>query len=184
MHRVLEQPPPEKLKSIRDLVAAATGFSPDRGDQLIVESLPFESTLHLEPDLVGSAAPKSTGNTAVNLPPWLARLLENRTYTIGAGLAAGLLLVVIRRMFAKIFGPKKKAEVSVPGALPSADAQLQAQRKAQAELDAEMQAQLNAAALKEGALRTEVMLKRFRDNINKDALLASHIVRSWLNESG
>ncbi len=184
MHRVLEQPPPEKLKSIRDLVAAATGFSPDRGDQLIVESLPFESTLHLEPDLVGSAAPKSTGNTAVNLPPWLARLLENRTYTIGAGLAAGLLLVVIRRMFAKMFGRKKKAEVSVPGALPSADAQLQAQRKAQAELDAEMQAQLNAAALKEGALRTEVMLKRFRDNINKDALLASHIVRSWLNESG
>ncbi len=184
MHRVLEQPAPEKLKSIRDLVAAATGFSPDRGDQLIVESLPFESTLHLEPDLVGSAAPKSTGNTAVNLPPWLARLLENRTYTIGAGLAAGLLLVVIRRMFAKMFGRKKKAEVSVPGALPSADAQLQAQRKAQAELDAEMQAQLNAAALKEGALRTEVMLKRFRDNINKDALLASHIVRSWLNESG
>jgi len=184
MHRVLEQPAPEKLKSIRDLVAAATGFSPDRGDQLIVESLPFESTLHLEPDLVGSAAPKSTGNTAVNLPPWLARLLENRTYTIGAGLAAGLLLVFIRRMFAKMFGRKKKAEVSVPGALPSADAQLQAQRKAQAELDAEMQAQLNAAALKEGALRTEVMLKRFRDNINKDALLASHIVRSWLNESG
>ena len=87
-------------------------------------------------------------------------------------------------MFAKMFGRKKKAEVSVPGALPSADAQLQAQRKAQAELDAEMQAQLNAAALKEGALRTEVMLKRFRDNINKDALLASHIVRSWLNESG
>jgi flagellar M-ring protein FliF len=184
IHRVLEQASPEKLKSIRDLVAAATGFSPDRGDQLIVESLPFESTLHLEPEPVGPVAPKPTGTNAVNLPPWLSRLIENRTYTIGGAVALGLILVVIRRVFAKMFGRKKKSEVSVPGALPSADAQLEAQRKAQADMDAEMQAQLNAAALREGTLKTEVMLKRFRDNINKDALLASHIVRSWLNESG
>jgi flagellar M-ring protein FliF len=183
-HRVLEQPSPEKLKSIRDLVAAAPGFTPDRGDQLIVESLPFESTLHLEPEPVGPLAPKSTGTNAVNLPPWLSRLIENRTYTIGAGLAAGLILIFIRRLFAKMFSRKKQPGTSVPGALPSAGDQLEAQRKVQAELDAEMQAQLNAAALKEGTLRTEVMLKRFRDNINKDALLASHIVRSWLNENG
>jgi flagellar M-ring protein FliF len=183
-HRVLEQPSPEKLKSIRDLVAAATGFSPDRGDQLIVESLPFESTLHLEPEPVGPLAPKSTGTNAVNLPPWLSRLIENRTYTIGAGLAAGLILIFIRRLFAKMFSRKKEPGTSVPGALPSAGDQIEAQRKVQAELDAEMQAQFNAAALKESSLRTEVMLKRFRENINKDALLASHIVRSWLNENG
>jgi len=30
---------------IRDLVAAATGPQSERGDQLIVESLPFEATL-------------------------------------------------------------------------------------------------------------------------------------------
>ena len=103
---------------------------------------------------------------------------------IGAGLAAGLILIFIRRLFAKMFSRKKEPGTSVPGALPSAGDQIEAQRKVQAELDAEMQAQFNAAALKEGTLRTEVMLKRFRDNINKDALLASHIVRSWLNENG
>ncbi len=47
-----------------------------------------------------------------------------------------------------------------------------------------MQAQLNAAALTEATKRTEVMIKRFRDSIDKDALLASHIVRGWLNENG
>ena len=47
--RVLEPPTPERLKVIHDLVAAAAGFDAERGDQLIVESLPFESTLNLEP---------------------------------------------------------------------------------------------------------------------------------------
>ena len=47
--RVLQPPSPEKLKIIRDLVAGVTGFSPERGDQLVIETLPFESTLTIEP---------------------------------------------------------------------------------------------------------------------------------------
>ena len=47
--RVLVPPPPEKLKVIHDLVAGITGFSPERGDQLVIETLPFENTLLLEP---------------------------------------------------------------------------------------------------------------------------------------
>jgi flagellar M-ring protein FliF len=43
--RVLVPPAPEKLKVIRDLVAGITGFSEERGDQLIIETLPFELTL-------------------------------------------------------------------------------------------------------------------------------------------
>jgi flagellar M-ring protein FliF len=183
MRRVLEQPSPEKLKSIRDLVAAATGFTADRGDQLIVESLPFESTLNFEPP-VGLPAGKPTGTMAVNLPPWLARLLENRWVTIGASLAVGFLLMVVRRVVGKLFSRKTGAKVTAPVELPSAEAQLDAQRRVQANLDAELQAQLNAAALKEGTLRSEVMVKRFRDNIGKDPTLAAHIVRGWMNESG
>jgi flagellar M-ring protein FliF len=55
--RILEPPPPERIKAIRDLVAAATGFSAERGDQLIVESLPFETTLNLPPPEAPRAAP-------------------------------------------------------------------------------------------------------------------------------
>src|SRR5207245_11399921 len=41
-HRILEPPSPEKIKSIRDLVAATTGVVAPRGGQLTVETLPCE----------------------------------------------------------------------------------------------------------------------------------------------
>lgn len=186
MHRVLEQPSPEKLKSIRDLVAAATGFSVERGDQLIVESLAFESTLNLEPPQV-PAIPKPSSTTNVNLPPWLARALENRAMLSGVALAVGFIVVMVRRTVAKMLSRKSVAKAGIPAGLPSADAaansQVDAQRQAQLALDAELQAELNAAAMNEATLKTEVLLKRFRDSINKDSALAAHIVRGWLNES-
>lgn len=52
MKRVLVPPSPEQLKTIRDLVAGVAAISPERGDRLIVETLPFESTLTAEPPLV------------------------------------------------------------------------------------------------------------------------------------
>ena len=47
--RIVEPPSAEKLKVIHDLVAAATGLDTARGDQLVVEAFPFESTLTAEP---------------------------------------------------------------------------------------------------------------------------------------
>ena len=185
LHRVIEQPSAEKLKSIRDLVAAATGFSTERGDQLIVESLPFESTLNLEPPSA-TAVPKPATNTT-NLPPWLAKYLDNRWILIGATLALGFILSLIRRAIGKMFGRKKEASAETQPALPSAqemfENQLEEQRRAQAELDARVQAQINAGTLSESAYRTEALLKRFRENIGKDPALAAHVVRSWLNET-
>src|SRR6202035_3603979 len=89
--RILIPPSPEKLKSIRDLVAAATGFTDTRGDQLIVETLPFESTLGIEPPpepiLPAPPAPPIKG-----LPPWLQKYVNGMPLgmLIGAGLAACL----------------------------------------------------------------------------------------------
>ena len=48
-HRVLTPPAPETLKTIKDLVAGVTGFNAERGDQLIVETLPFETSLNAQP---------------------------------------------------------------------------------------------------------------------------------------
>src|SRR5262249_1776036 len=47
--RVLTPPTPERMKVIHDLVAASAGIDTQRGDQLIVESLPFETTMNLDP---------------------------------------------------------------------------------------------------------------------------------------
>ena len=186
LHRVLEQPSAETLKSIRDLVAAATGFSTTRGDQLIVECLPFESTLNLEPP--SAAAPhKPAPGSSGNLPPWLARYLDDKWILIGATLAVGFVLSVLRRVISGMFGRKTEPAAATQNALPSAQealqSQLEAQRLAQAELDAKVQAQLNAGTLSESAFRTEALLKRFRENIGKDPTLAAHIVRTWLNET-
>jgi len=63
--RILEPPSAEKIKTIRELVAAATGFSEPRGDQLTVDTLPFELTLGLEPPAEPSAP---SGPTASPLP--------------------------------------------------------------------------------------------------------------------
>jgi flagellar motor switch protein FliG len=42
----VEAPSADKLKAIHNLVAGVTGLSTERGDQLVVETLPFESTLN------------------------------------------------------------------------------------------------------------------------------------------
>ncbi len=185
MRRVIEQPSAEKLKSIRDLVAAATGFSTTRGDQLIVESLPFESTLNMEPPSATTPATKPSG-MGIPLPPWLAHALDNRYITIGGALGIAILAGVFRRVFARIMSRKGKATASAAATLPPGDGgaepELEAQRRAQLAEQAALQAQLDAAALREATKKSAVLVKRLRENITKDATLSTHIVRSWLNE--
>ena len=54
--RIVEAPSAAKLKTISDLVAGVIGLSTERGDRLVVETLPFESTLNPEQ----LAPPKNT----------------------------------------------------------------------------------------------------------------------------
>ena len=103
--RLLVAPSTEKVKVIHDLVAGAIGLSVERGDQLVIESLPFESTLNpapLIPEIVGTPAP--TG-----LPLWLQNALKNRMLVAGA---AGGTLVLIIAMTGLLFmkGRKKKRQ--------------------------------------------------------------------------
>ena len=192
MHRVIDQVAPEKLKSIRDLVAAATGFSAERGDQLIVESLPFESTLNLEPPLPPGPAPQSIGTNNVTMPKWvpswLARALDNRYISMGAPFILGLLLMGLRRLFAGMFGNKGKAMPTAPAALPAGDTEAQRTEllRAQLQEQAELQAQLDSEALRLAGSqnkKADVMVKRLRDSVTKDATLSAHVVRGWLNEN-
>ena len=76
-HRVLVPPAPETLKAIRDLVAGVAGLSTDRGDQLTVETLPFESTLHPEgeEEAPSTRAPEP-GPARSPAPRWLEMLRD------------------------------------------------------------------------------------------------------------
>lgn len=92
IRRVLIPPPPERLKAIRDLVAATIGFSEPRGDQIIVEALPFEMTLKSEPPAAPPAATSKPPD--VSKKPWAGLIGEPGAMAprIGASLAV---LVVI-----------------------------------------------------------------------------------------
>jgi flagellar M-ring protein FliF len=43
--RILEAPSEETIQKVKDLAAGAIGFNEQRGDQIFIESLPFETTL-------------------------------------------------------------------------------------------------------------------------------------------
>jgi flagellar M-ring protein FliF len=113
--RVLTPPSPEILQTIKDLVAGVTGLSVDRGDQLIVETLPFESSLNAAPpDSVKSPPPPA----AAPGPPWLKYLSKYRAYWVAGALGLVVLFVLARVVAA--MGRKPSVQVaSAPEALPA-----------------------------------------------------------------
>ena len=196
--RVLVPPPPEKLKVIHDLVAGITGFSPERGDQLVIETLPFETTLLLEP-------PASPDGAAPNRPGTptggLALPLDKKTLLIAGGVLASLLALAIAAL---LLGRKRRnrqapstvttpATLQSPGAhIPSAalpaPGQVEHQMESQlAERDA-LQAQMDAQALSSLKLapvitkKAEVFAKHLREKINKEPDISVQILRTWIRE--
>src|SRR3984957_4233450 len=110
--RVLAPPSPEKLKTIRDLVAGITGLNTERGDQLVVESLPFESTLSIDPPekIKPPVAAKPQG--PLTWPPNRNMLL------IGGG--AAIAIIVLGFAGAMLFRARKpKVTASTEKALPA-----------------------------------------------------------------
>lgn len=187
--RILEPPSAEKLKVIHDLVAAAAGVDTNRGDQLVVESFPFESTLNTEPPVtektVETAAPG-----AIKLPKWL----EGKNLIV-AGIGAGAMLALLVGFFLMRSRGKKKIAVAQQAALQAAkekaaiptaeDLQKQIEGKL-AEQQAERSRQEVEAllALKVPVVKTkktEVLVKHLAGETKKDAPAMAHVVRSWLH---
>jgi flagellar M-ring protein FliF len=116
--RVLSPPSPETLKTIKDLVGAVTGLNEQRGDQLIVETLPFESSLNAAPP-----KPQRPVSAPVKPPAWLEFVTKYRDLwaPVSLGLAVLLFLArgilgVGRRAPARDVG--MPAELESPAALP------------------------------------------------------------------
>jgi len=191
--RIIEAPSPEKLKVIHDVVTAATGLNADRGDQLVVEAFPFESTLHAEPEKVDRPEPVPAA-PVTPLPPWLQKLMAQKHFAMmaGAGGAAALALLVgfglLRRRTSK-----KKAQVSA--ALEAAKSKQigpttedvekqieerlaeQAAEHSRKEAEALMALKLPVQSTK----KTEVLTKHIVAEAKKDPGSMAHVIRSWLN---
>ena len=195
LKQVLIPPSAEKLKAIRDLVAGAISFKAERGDQLIVETLPFEATLRSEPP--APPAPPG-GPPAASAPPLPAWLRGPKLWGAAAGaliLVLALAVVALRRMRQK--SARRAAEIKT--ALPSGakgaaglPAGESTDQKIEAQLadHAQTQARLEAEAL--DAIRTpsvstnktEVLTKYLRESLKKDPVCQVQTLRTWLNEKG
>jgi flagellar M-ring protein FliF len=193
--RVLTPPSPEKLKVLRELVAGITGFNAERGDQLVIETLPFETTLQIEPPLPPRPATPApiSGPPSIHLPGWP---LDRRTQWIAAG-AAGLLLLIVtaaamRRRKARHIdvttrtelpaGAPAPAELAAGGA-PGED-RIESRLAERAALEQRMEEQaLSSLKLAPVITKTaEVLARHLREKISKEPDVASQVLRTWIRE--
>jgi flagellar M-ring protein FliF len=190
--RIIEPPTADRMKSIQSVVAAAVGFNEKRGDQLSVETLPFESTLTAEPPPNLVPAPPVPAPQPVKFSPVLL-----------ASAGGGLLLVIV--IFASLMRSRRKAN----GATLATQSQIGtqaggkgaeslsvtegAQAGAPAANSAEKSADQGATKLFETpqpfklppmlTTKTEVLTKQVAEEASKDPAALAQVVRSWLSES-
>jgi flagellar M-ring protein FliF len=191
LQQVLIPPSAERLKTIRDLVAGVVGFKAERGDQLMVETLPFEATLRTEPP--PSAAPSyAPPAPASRLPAWLRTPKGIGAAAGGAILLLALAAVALRRLRRRPVGPAVTRpalgpEAQSAAALAEADA---AEKKMQAELGSQADSQLRLEAEALAAIKAptpttnkkEVLTKYLKAGLKKDPIVQVQSLRTWLNE--
>ena len=176
--KVLVPPTPETLKTIRDLVAGVTGFDEERGDQLIVESLPFESSLNAQPPPLPKAP-----NKPVKLPAWQEFLNQYRDLMLPAGLGIVILLVLgfgvlrvarkPRRRGETVEGPgplELPAAAYSPGSLPVVEG-------------AAAQIELSAAAQQISEGDRDQLAERIRQLAKRDPAATANVLRMWLQDN-
>jgi flagellar M-ring protein FliF len=180
--RVLIPASAEVLRGIHDVVAGITGFSDQRGDQITIESLPFENTLAGEPPASAPAPAK---------PP--AFDLKQPIVIYGSAvillLAIAVVFLAMRYPRKHVAGVEDEAAEPLPGgrdaaALPareSAETRLEQQiadnQAEQAHIEAEALSHIRMPA---NTRKTEVLVKHIREAVQKDPLTAANVLRTWV----
>ncbi len=189
-------PSADKLKVIHDLVAGITGFNAERGDQLIIETLPFESTLQLEPPL--SPKPAAPGAPSKFAAPQFWPIKWNRNMIFIASGAAVFVLLLVFASWRFLKRKKKASLISLPTALPAGEAGAAAKSVASNAIQQELEAKLaerdalqqkaetdalNALKLSPVITKAaEVLAKHLREKITNEPDVSAQILRTWIRE--
>lgn len=189
LEKVIEPPSADQLKVIRSVVADAIGVNANRGDQLTVETLPFQATLKAEPPK--PETPTTSGGTQslskLPLPmPVMTGIGAVLLLLVGAG--ALLLLRSQKKARAKALFMEQQlaAAQSQAQALPAEPEGQEAGRTKLDELGERHRKLMEAGG--EFKLppmltsKTEVLTRQLADEALKDPVALAQIVRSWLNE--
>jgi hypothetical protein len=161
----------------------------------VIETLPFETTLLLEPP----QQPGTNGPQKPALPTGLPLQLDRKTLMIGGGALAGVIVLLFAG--AMFFRRKKSSAGSVSGPveLPAAagrrgttavpavsdgDSEMETQL---AERDA-LQHKMDARALASLKLapvitkKAEVLAKHLREKVTSEPELSARVLRGWIRE--
>jgi len=181
--RVLAPPSADKLKVVHDQVAGVTGFNADRGDQLVVETQPFETTLTIEPPQPPAAPGAPTGPATGKLQ------IDRKMLLIGGGALGALIVIVAGTAFLR----RKKnarADVTGPAELGAGSGGFGVEQQVESRLAQQeaQQQQAEAKALNNLKLApvitktAEVMAKHLREKIKQEPELSAQVLRSWVRE--
>jgi len=179
---VLTPPAPETIEVIRNLVTNVAGLDAARGDQITVDTLPFNSTKHLEP-------PMSDSKTAPASPAPSTLLDQLKDPKILGAIGGGIALL----LGAIIFFLKKRSKkplVETAAALPAAGAQ-----SAAVQLGTETLSTEDLARLEQGLLESlrvqpkaiskgDTLAKYLREEVRQNPQAAARMLRTWLLEEG
>jgi flagellar M-ring protein FliF len=173
-HRVAVPPTPEMLATVKNLVSAVTGFDAQRGDQLIVETQPFETTLNVPVGAKPVISPRPAPGP--KLPAWQEFVNKYRDLWAPVALGLGVLMMLIRGL-AKLGRRSSGVEASVPaglegpapaGELPSASTALS---------PGEQPARLAEAGPPDENLQ---VVERVREIAKLEPSVTANVLRAWM----
>ena len=185
-------PSPDTLKAVHDIIAGVTGFTQERGDQIVVESVPFQTTADQSPPVVpvptgGQTSPKPTGwRDWVQYPAVLIGAAAGGAFVLA--LVVGVILLRRKRRGAakaNLVGAKAIAAASgaPPVGGPTSAEKMQA---ALAERSAQQEA-ANMTALAGFKLpivttrKSEILVKELRETAKKDVSGPAQVLQTWIS---
>jgi flagellar M-ring protein FliF len=181
--RVLIAPTAERLKSIRDLVSGIAGLNTERGDQLVVETLPFEATLSAEPPTPLTVAP----GPDPRFPKWMVPLIsdpKNMIIACAAAVALPILIVVLMLVMRKTTKVTAETPRSIGAATSPSAAQPAIDGNSAADQPAlEEQPPFQFKLPKETTKKSEFLIKHIRENLQKDNTSMVNVLRTWLSDN-
>ncbi len=202
--RVFDVPSPEKIKAIKEVVSASIGLVADRGDVVIIETLPFDATLRMQAP--AALLPPAPPKPLFEIPDFLLKILppplKDPVALLAAVIAAGVLLLVLGLAFFWFLNKSKKGKLAAKAAAVAAavqtsnlspeaieslqeddgrsfEARLAEQQSKQKRLE-----QNELARLKMPEVTTQkgkILQQHITDEAKKDPLMIAQILRSWLH---
>jgi flagellar M-ring protein FliF len=202
--RVLDPPSAETLKVVKDVVSGVIGFQQERGDQVLVETLPFDATLAVPaPEAPNKTTARQNEKPGSGQEELVLRIKSLPRLWLIAGASTLLVLLVaisllIRALFRKSGAAFQAVHTrGVPAIGAVGTGQLPAhtegafEAKAMAQLaenrNAQQQAENDAVEslrLIPTTRKSEVYKKFILEEAKKDPSRVAQLIRSWLNAEG